>query len=99
MSIINPDNSRLNRQLRAFLVWRVIEESEHPLTIAEIARACSMSRSAYLADILEWLWLHQFIAREARVMPNGYAATVHWATGEPTLQDLWDWSLEKVAPE
>lgn len=96
MSIINLENGRLNRQLRAFLVWEVIAESEEPLSIADIARLCQMSRSAYLADILEWLYLHSYIEREWRVQKNGYAATMHWALNTPTLQDLWDWSLEKA---
>ncbi len=80
---MDSERKRLDVSLRAAVVWEAIDNSVGPVTIQQIADACGMKRTPYLASILENLWKGGYIETSVTVQPNGYAATVHWTAKRP----------------
>lgn len=88
---MDVQRKRLDRSLRAAVVWQAIADAPAPVDIKQICELTDMKRTPYLGELLEWLWAHGYIAREFEVRANGYAATVHWAIKAP------DWQLDPLA--
>lgn len=94
MSDMNAQDTRMNRQLRAFVVWDTISRSGEVLTIAQVAKRCNMARSRYLKQLLTWLVDNGFLSEGAIRTPSGKWATCYGAAKEPTLEDLWVWAID-----
>lgn len=81
---MDSTNKRLNFELRAQLVYDAIRLSPHPMTIAEIADSCGLTRSPYLREIVDMLVVKHFVQAALQIGERDRAVVVYWATSAPT---------------